>query len=142
MQSLQTLHSPNILESLKGSMFPCDYSMMEHCHGAFLELTNQNVIRGFVKATTNTIKQKSLGELQEGYVLAGLLCLSHLFSQTWLCCRHIDTSTRVQPHTHTRTRHIAHAKGKGPGYAQLALGYCLATSAGCTRQPLLMEEVS
>lgn len=33
-------------------------------------------------------------------------------------------------------------KATGPGYAQLALGYCLATSADCTRQPPLMEEVS
>lgn len=58
-------------------------------------------------------------------------------------CRHMNTSTYRQPliQTHTQTRHIVHAKGTRPGYTQLALG-CLATSAGCTRQPLLMEEVS
>ncbi len=52
------------------------------------------------------------------------------------------TSTWLHETTHTQARHIVHAKGKGSGYTQLALSYCLATSVGSTRQPLLMKEVS
>ncbi len=67
---------------------------------------------------------------------------------TVFCLSLVYTSLLSQTHKHkhlhaiTHTRYIVHAKNKGSCCTQLTLSYCLATSVGCTRQPLLMEEVS
>lgn len=101
-----------------------------------MELNEQT--RMLSKVRRNAIEQKTLAERQEGYFVGRVpLFLSPSPNSALL-----QTHRHKRLHATTRSRHIVHAKGKGRGYAQLALGYCLATSAGCTRQPPLMEEVS